>query len=144
MNELNVSEEVNNFIKDWKGNVIEEGDTLKIICYQKLKNPKEVKEDDGVNQFVVPEFFNIRKSVNEITVKFNTGDTEYCFEDLGSWEVKKVSGSLSNLVIQVADLIIFGIESLQYLLQKWCPNCIIAIEGKSDDQEEFFLKYFEL
>jgi len=143
MSELTIQEEIDSFLRDWQGNRIEEGDTIKFICYQKLKNPKDDAVANGKQSFLVPEFFDIRSGAKAQTVKFNDGEAEYCFEELGAWRVETLDGTTKQLVIRVADLIMFGINSLQFMMRKWMPNCILAIEGKSDNEEEFFLNYFE-
>jgi len=144
MSELDIREEVDSFLRDWQGNKIEEGDTIKFICYQKLKNPKSDEVINGENSFLIPEFFHIRQGAKAQTVRFNEGEAEYCFEELGAWKVETLDGTVNQLVIKVADLIMFGINSLIYMMRKWMPNCILAIEGKSDNETEFFTDYFML
>lgn len=132
---------------DWQGNIIRPGDTIKLICVEKPKCKTLVPNTDWVNTklYVLPEHFSLSKPLQNFCLEATEPGHVNVWEEVESREVIS-SGDEDNPVIHIK-MGEYGIMLLgDYLcmINMFMHNLIVTIEGKSDDQMEFFTKYFEL
>jgi len=108
---------------DWQGNIIQPGDTIKLICIEKPNSDKLYPSENPMEDklYVLPEHFNLNKPIHH-----------YCL-------VPELIP-----VIKIAKFNVMFLEHYLDLINNYMNNLIVAIEGKSDNESMFYEKYFEL
>ena len=130
-------------VTDWKGNLIKEGDKIKLICFQKLKNVEKAKQQPGEIHYVLPEKIDLLNTVEPQVIKSGDKEVDWCFVTLLEKDVINPFGE-SPLCIYLDGMMYMTVRAIVDLTKYYMNNCIVAIEGKSDDQEEFFMNHFEV
>ena len=131
---------------DWQGNIIQPGDTIKLICVELPKSNVLVPTTNPDEKlYVLPEHYNINKPLMHYCLKPETPEITNTWKVIETKEVETFQ--LMDTVLPVIRLddnaTVMFLEDYLSLVDNYMNNLIIAIEGKSDDRDEFFIKYFE-
>jgi len=140
-------------MKDWNNNEISDGDTIKLICFKELKQESrklivfDIYDPESNRILSLDDYLNSTKkelSKNAINVK-DKAEYNYCFKHVDSYKVSfsEIPNFDTFLKVQMDDITIFELGSFVDYINRCLTNCVIAIEGKSDNEQEFFLEYFK-
>ena len=135
-------------ITDWAGNKINKGDKIKIIQFKKLKEGVEFKKceyKDGEIRFINPEFikkFEIKEGLepSKTSIVPKEEKIEFIFREIKSFPIVEFCETEWVFITPITGM---NLDGFYDWIQTMMQDCIIAIEGKSDNEIEFFTKYFE-
>jgi len=132
---------------DWQGNIIQPGDTIKLICIEKPNSDKLYPSENPMEDklYVLPEHFNLNKPIHHYCLVPKDAGHKNVFEVLESKEVESFEVNEELIpVIKIAKFNVMFLEHYLDLINNYMNNLIVAIEGKSDNESMFYEKYFEL
>ena len=139
-------------MKDWNNNEISDGDTIKLICFKELKNESrelivfDIYDPQSNRILSLDDYLKAnKKELNNNTIHVeDKAEYNYCFKHVDSYKVSysEIPNFEKFLKVQMDPVTIFELGSFIDYVDRCLTNCIVAIEGKSDNEEEFFLEYF--